>query len=248
MIWPKLLKDKRKHVISICFISVACLMEWVSMTLQELSPTHMFHPTHQELRLCTVGRFSTWWLYLSLQMTWGAHLPSSRPSFPGCFPIPLLLWPFQMGLVFFSKCSLPSANHTDCPRDQGHPGEWVLQPGGLGRGWLRVQVPDLWRQGMSLASLERWWSWSTLMGCKISRDCMQENSLYWMVITSETLTDPLKVYEMKSPRIPPLDFVAPGLHGSSAHTGMESIHVVTGTSWEPRNAARNKRDSMWQTF
>lgn len=70
-----------------------------------------------------------------------------------------------------------------------------------------------------------------------------------MIIAPKVLRDSLKVYELRGPRISSFDFVTSGLHDSFAYTWMGSIHVATGTLWEPSNAAWNeKRNSVQQTF
>ena len=59
-IWPKVLKDKRKHVIFLYFINAASHIEWIPMTAGDVSLSICSIQPTQNIGIGPVGKFSTW--------------------------------------------------------------------------------------------------------------------------------------------------------------------------------------------
>ena len=144
------------------------------MTVRDVSLSICSTQPTQNIGIGPVGKFSTWWQCLSLKR----HDVKGSSMFPKTF-LPRLLPQHSATLAFSNRVDFFKLLFDFC-QTHGLIKESRLSLGvsapalGSGEG-LKEKVQDFrhpWRSGMGLASLEGWWSWSTLMGFKISRDWM----------------------------------------------------------------------------
>lgn len=206
MIWPKLLGDKWKHAIYVSSVLPAIQTgQYDSVRVVTLS-TSCTQPK-ENIGLGTAGSSALGNYTCLFTMMWEerlTHLPQDSPSHAVSSPHYALA--FSNRAAFFSKCSLPSANYMDCLRGQDHSGHvWSNLGvwGGFSETVQDVRRPEgktwVWQASKGSGPEVHWWD-VTYSGIV----CQTEQS-YLMVITSEILTESLKVYEMRDPRIPAFD-------------------------------------------
>lgn len=158
-------------------------------------PAHLLHPTEREHRSWHSRQVQPLVpVYISLP--WHEMLPQLPQDPPSqAISPPPHVHTFSNRVSFFTKCSLHSSNYTTCLGWAG-PSTGMCAPV-----WGSEVIP----------SKSKTWVWQALKGsgpevcwwnARYSGIVCKREKSYWMVITSETLIESLKVYEMKDLRIP----------------------------------------------